>query len=228
MIISAGTDTYGRVKEVSGTPIVTQFAMLQAFPLYPLRSFYLVRSGPTEFEGIPLIASAQSTAIVGIPLASVDMTSVLVGYLRGVFGALVLFGFLFLFMPAFMYLIGDRGGRFSPSFLRWVVILFSAGVLGGALSYLVPLTNRREKDIRRYCGEILGIAADPARVLPETSAQLAEKVATLAPAREPSKAALIRELVQSRANISQDVERGQMERRTDELLGQLRSLERCA
>jgi hypothetical protein len=156
------------------------------------------------------------------------MTSVLVGYLRGIFGALVLFGFLLLFMPAFLYLIGDRGGGFSPGFLRWVFVLFSVGVLGGTLSYVVPLTNRREKDIRRYCGEILGIAADPAWVIPETSAQLAEQVATLTPAREPSKAALIRELIKTRANIAQGIERGPMERRTDDLLSQLRLLEMCA
>lgn len=35
--VVAGTDTYGRVKCVLGTPIVTKFAMFQLLPLYPAR-----------------------------------------------------------------------------------------------------------------------------------------------------------------------------------------------
>jgi hypothetical protein len=223
--VSAGTDTYGRVKNVSGTPIVTKFAMLQFLPIYPLRSFYFSRSGPTEIEGVPLVAGTRSTTIIGIPLASLDIASVLLAYVRGLFGAFVLVGFVVLLIPGFMYLTGEHAGGLPTNFLRGVLALFLAGALGGLLTYAIPLTTRREKDIRRYCGELLGIAADPARVTSEASAKLAGHVEALSPSGEPSRAALIRELVMTRAKIASSSDIEHIEKRTDELLDQLRHLE---
>lgn len=225
MIAIAGTDTYGRVKSVCGTPIVTKFAMLQMLPIYPLQSFYLSRSGATEIVGIPFVASARSTSIIGIPLASVDITSVLLAYVRGLAGALVLLGFIALLIPGFIYLTGDHIPGLPANLLRWVFALFLAGVLGGLLTYAVPLTTRREKDIRRYCGEVLGIAVDPARVISEASERLAEHVGATAPSGDPSRAASIRGLIIARANIARGIDRVPMEERTDELLDQLRHLE---
>jgi hypothetical protein len=220
--ISAGTDTYGRVKKVSGTPIVTKFAMFQFLPMYPLQSFYFRGTGRTQAEGIPIVAMTRSKTIVGIPLASVDMTSVLVAYARGLFAAAALLGFVFLMIPAFMYLTGDRIPSDLTTFLRAVLGVFAVGIVGGLLSYCIPLTSRRERDIRRYCAELLGVAADPARVTPEASATFAKQVEDLPTTRENSRTSSIRELITARTKIARATDVADMEKKTDQLLNELR------
>lgn len=45
--------------------------------------------------------------------------------------------------------------------LSGVLIL---GIIGGWATYLIPLTTRREYEIRSHGYELLGIAIDPARL----------------------------------------------------------------
>jgi hypothetical protein len=92
--VVSGTDTYGRVKTVSGTPIVTKFAMLQLLPIYPIQSFYSTGSGPTETTGIPFLASTKSVPIHGFPLASLDLISVLLAYVRAACGLFLIVDFI--------------------------------------------------------------------------------------------------------------------------------------
>src|SRR4051794_39809742 len=81
MLVTFGSDTYGRVKTVDSTPIVTKFGMVSAFPVFPLESFYFIRSGESTSEGIPFLAQVHSTGIKAIPLARVDKLSVLMAYI---------------------------------------------------------------------------------------------------------------------------------------------------
>lgn len=46
--VVVGTDSYGRVKCVGKTPIVTRFEMLQMFPLRPIESMYFCGMGEEE------------------------------------------------------------------------------------------------------------------------------------------------------------------------------------
>lgn len=169
--IHAGTDTYGRVKSVAGTPIVTKFAMLQFFPLYPLQSFYYRGAGPSQSAGIPFFAYTRSVAINGIPLASVDATSVMIAYARGVFAALAVVGFIVI-LPGILVLTGERLDPFAMVATVGLLMLLVTGIVGGLLTYLIPLTPPRERRIREYCAELLGVSADPARVPPEMSGLL--------------------------------------------------------
>ena len=82
--VTAGTDVYGAVRSVNGTPIVTKFAMLQFFPLYPVQSFYLRRLGRRSRTGVPLIAGTETRDIVGIPCNRINFLSALVAYLRAI------------------------------------------------------------------------------------------------------------------------------------------------
>jgi hypothetical protein len=223
--VSAGTDTYGRVKTVSGTSIVTKFAMLQFLPFYPLQSFYFIGTGPTERTGVPFLASWTSVAIRGIPLATVDTTSVAIAYARGVFGALVIVGFMVI-VPGIMHLTGEHLDEFAMIATRALLISFVTGVVGGLLTYALPLTPRREREIRQYCGELLGVAADPARIESEASASLATYVDEQHQSADNSRVQLIRQLIATRAMIAQAIDSDRMETKTDELLERLRDAER--
>jgi hypothetical protein len=199
--------------------------MFQFLPMYPLQSFYFRGTGRTEAEGIPLVAMTRFKTIVGIPLASVDKTSVLVAYARGLFAAAALLGFVILMIPAFMYLTGDRIPSDLTTFLRAVLVIFAVGIVGGLLSYCIPLTSRRERDIRRYCAKLLGVAADPARVTPEASATFAKHVEVHPATRENSRMSSIRELIMARTKIASDTDVADMEKKTDQLLNELRQVE---
>jgi hypothetical protein len=223
--IAAGTDTYGRVKKISGTPIVTKFAMLQFLPLYPLESFYLVGAGPIETTGIPFFASLHTVSINGIPLASVDKTSVVVAYARGLFGALAIIGFLVI-VPGIMYLTGEHLDDIAMYGMRGLLISLFTGIVGGMLTYAIPLTPRREYDIRRYSEKVLGFAIDAALLRPDTSASLLEYLGERYEIEPNSPLQWIHHLIAARANIAQKSNMHRMEAQTDELLEKLRHAER--
>ena len=142
MHVTVGSDTYGRIKTVGGTPIVTKFVMLQFLPIYPLQSFYLTGLIHTERRGIPLIASSHSTVINGIPLARVDRLSVVIAYLRGIFGAMTVVGFMSI-IPLSMYFTGEHLDAFALSALRGLLTSFVVGLVGGVATYLIPRTSVR-------------------------------------------------------------------------------------
>jgi hypothetical protein len=225
MMLSAGTDTYGRVKSVSGTPIVTKFAMLQFLPVYPLKSFYYMGAGTVEIKGIPLFARISTSEIKGIPLASVDRTSVLIAYIRSIFAAMALIGCVAL-VPLYSILLGEHLDGFAMMATRFLLIALIAGIVGGALTYVIPLTPRREKDIRRFCAEKLGISADPARVSPEMSAMFLAYINNQPQASKNSREQLIRELIRSRAQLARAKDADHSEALTDRLLDELNHAER--
>src|SRR5690349_7327227 len=112
VVVTAGSDTYGRVKVVAGTPIVTQFFMVQLLPVYPLRSFYFLSADHVKSSGIPGIAAVYSREFNAIPLAKIDRASVAMAYIRGLFGGMALVGFLAI-VPGIMYLTGERLDEFA-------------------------------------------------------------------------------------------------------------------
>jgi hypothetical protein len=221
-MVAAGTDTYGRVKKVSGTPVVTKFTMLQFLPLFPLQSFYFTGQGPVERTGIPLLASSQSVHLYGVPLASVDRTSVVIAYARALFAALVTLGMI----GAMMGIMALNNPRPPDEFARIMltVLLGSLviGVLGGILTYVIPLTPRRERAIRQHCAVLLGVSADPARVPAKLSAALIQYAAEKSEDDTNPATTLVFELIQTRANIAQGTDKDVMEAKTDELLESLR------
>ena len=225
MLITSGTDTYGRVKKISGTPIVTKFAMLQSLPVFPLVSYYFIGLGPTQVTGFPLLGGSEYTPIIGIPLKSVDKTSVLMAYARALFALLTLIGFMSLF-PIIQYFNEGQLDGFALRATRLLLLSFIVGVAGGGLSYVVPLTSRRERDIRRFCAEGLGVSADPARVSSDVALKLLESVGDDLWWSEDPRKQLIRQLIESRVEISRASVVEDWEAKTDELLDSLRQLER--
>lgn len=222
MHIVAGTDTYGRVKTVGGTPIVTKFAMFQFLPVYPVQSFYYAGPGRTETSGIPFVASSQTVAIRGVPLARVDRLSAAMAYTRAIFGTMAVFGFMAI-VPLVMQLTGEHLDDFATSAMRVLVGCFLAGTAGGLLTYAIPLTPGRERRIRRCCGELLGMAVDPARVAADASAAIEEYAALAAPREIPAtpRFALLQQLATVRSRIARRMDVDAMEWETDQLLDRL-------
>ena len=225
-MISAGSDTYGRVKSVDGTPIVTKFVMLSAFPLLPIESFYFAGFRRTELTGVPGLAWVEATKFNGLPLAQIDRLSVVMAYFRGFCGALALIGFIAI-VPGIMWLTGEHLDRLAIIFTRVLVGCLAVGTTCGLLSYLLPFqVSAREQAIRRACTDIVGIAADPALLKP-TAAEAIERFLSgellqekgdglAADARE-----LKRQLVDARLRIALSEPREPLERRTDQILAAL-------
>lgn len=191
--VIAGTETYGAVRKVASTPVVTKFAMLQFIPLYPLESYYLMRLGKDSFRGIPLIASATSRSIVGLRLARVDRLSVAMAYVRACAAILAMPGFLLLMITLVTLLNGslNENDAFQRNSLSISLGLLGAGsVIGLSSYYATYVVDGRQKRIREVCGEILGIAADPAQIDVDTAAELMtpiKEALTKAEVNEPTK-----------------------------------------
>ena len=218
--VVAGTDTYGRVKKVAGTPIVTKFAMLQMIPLVPLQSFYKLGDRAAKHSGIPLMFRLETSGVFGIPLASVDVVSVLIAYARALFATLTLVGSMIL-VPAISYFMGENLDEFAQILTLALGLSLAIGIVGGLLTYVVPVTPRRERAIRAYCAEVLGVAADPARVTSDMSARLASLVADVDRPEADVRASLIGQLIETQAKIAQSIDVDRMEIHTDEVLAHL-------
>jgi hypothetical protein len=220
MSVTFGTDTYGRVKSVGGTPIVTKFFMLQFLPLYPVQSYYFTGVGRTDSSGVPFIAVSQEVAIDGLPLARFDVCSVAIAYVRGAFAALTLIGCISIF-PIVMYFTGSHFDNFAANATCLVVGCFVVGTVGGVLTYLVPTTPRRERRIRRSCGQVLGICVDPARVFPDTAVEIEEYTVELESESKDERSELIQQLVKCRSRIAQGIDTSKMEHQSDAILDRL-------
>lgn len=225
-----GTDVYGRIKAVNRTAIVTTFSMLQLLPFKPLRSYYTW--GLTEWKttGIPLLAQERTATIRGVELARVDRISVAFAYARAAFAAMTLFGFM-ITLVALMSLGDKPMDNFARTLTQLAEACLVAGVAGGLLTYLIPTTGRRERAIRRACGELLGVCIDPALITPEAAAALREALPHFGESdREDAtqqRSHCVRELVQTRCDVATGTGHD-CEFRTDELLDQLAHLERVA
>ena len=167
--VIAGTDTYGRVKCVEKTPVVTQFEMLQFFPLWPIQSMYYFGKGKEEFRGIPLVLFKTKREIHGLPLAKIDKASVVMAFLRAVLATV---GLLASIMCVMNILMREPPGG-APDWFNQALYV-TTGVIAclGGITYLVPLTPKRDRTIREYCGHVLGVAIDPAKITPQTASDM--------------------------------------------------------
>lgn len=225
-MISAGSDTYGRVKNVDGTPVVTKFVMLSAFPVMPIESFYFAGFRGREFTGVPVLAWIETTKFSGLPLARIDKLSVLMAYFRAFCGALALVGFIVI-VPGIMWLTGEHLDPLAIIFTRVLVGCLVVGTSCGLLSYLLPFqVTARERAIRRTCNEIVGIAADPALLKQSAAESIApllsdEPLPAMSDCLSRDTYQLNRELVDVRLRIARGEQREPLERRTDQILAAL-------
>lgn len=229
MYVVVGTDTYGRVKAVDKTAIVTIFSMLQMLPFMPIKSYYVWGSATSEVIGVPFLASVRKIKLRGITLARVDWTSVAFAYIRAALAALVIIGFIGTFTGLVFSANGKRMDDFALTVTRLAQACLAIGVAGGVLTYLVPTTSRRERAIRKYCGEELGVCIDPGKVLPEVAAAVREMLPQItSPDGEGvirSRSDYLRKLLLTRCDVAAEAS-SDRETLTDELLDQLRHLDR--
>jgi hypothetical protein len=220
----AGSDTYGRVKTVGATPVVTKFAMLQGLPLFPLASFYYAGAGRRQSAGVPFVFGVENSAIAGLPLARVDRLSVAMAYFRGLCGALAVVGCLSV-VPLVMASTGERLDEFAVTATKVLAGCLAVGVAGGALSYLLPLgVSDRERTIRLACGEVLGLEADPALLRADAARQIYDALDDGeggGRSRRVEDADLPRLLAMTRLKIAPGGSREKLEERTDQILERL-------
>jgi hypothetical protein len=228
MHVVVGTETYGRVKSVEETAIVTQFAMLQMLPAVPIKSYYVWGPAESESTGVPFLASVVKMRLRGVPLARIDWLSVTMTYIRAVLAPLALFGVMGTVVSLVSSANGQPMDHFALTATRLAWISLAAGIVGGGLTYLMPTVSRRERAIRMYCGEILGVCIDPRRVTPDIADALRDIVTQPARRKEkgasPSRWKCLRELVLLRCDAATTADRN-FESRTDDLLEQLRNLD---
>ena len=219
--VTVGSDTYGRVKKVGSTPIVTKFEMVSSVPLYPLESYYFVRFGETTSEGIPFIVESRSTEIEGIPLARVDRMSVGMAYARGLFGAMAVVGFMATFVVVLMRMLGEQSDEMATIMGYCFGACLVVGVFAGLSTYVIPfqMTNR-ERDIRRACGTMLGISADPARVRLDYAHSIERFLNGLTIVESSQE--LVRELVRTRLRIALGEPQMALQDHTNDLLEKIR------
>ena len=55
MSVVVGTDTYGQVKAVDKTAVVTMFSMVQMLPVRPIKSYYVWGPTTSETTGVPFL-----------------------------------------------------------------------------------------------------------------------------------------------------------------------------
>jgi hypothetical protein len=171
--IMFGSDVYGAVHRVRGTPIVTRFWMLYLLPVVPVESLYLRRLGQQTGLMIPFVGGATQTKVYGIRCARIDLLSVGIAYIRGIAGLAVLVGSV----VTFGLLLSRMSGPPPDDFQRVAAIVGGAalalGLLIGGATYAftfgVPSRDRR---IREACARAFGIAIDPARVKADVAAQI--------------------------------------------------------
>jgi hypothetical protein len=231
-IVDIGTDTYGKVKRVGATPIVTKFAMVSGLPLLPLASYYHVGDAPKTRGGAPFVLGIEIANVVGLRLARVDRLSVAMAYFRALMAVLVLFGSMAVVLGVTLAM-GQRVDDVGMMMGLVLGVFLLVGVTGGLLSYCLPFqVSRRERAIREACGELLGIAADPARVTYEVAEEIGarfggvERPGALAGNRSRGQPASMRDLaadlIRVRAAIALGSPADVLEARTDQLLEELR------
>ncbi|MFO0944029.1 MAG: hypothetical protein U0930_25105 [Pirellulales bacterium] len=219
--MQVGSDTYGSVKKIKGTPIVTSFVMLQMLPVYPRKSYYYLGEGQRSFEGIPFFAEHEKRQFFGIPLASIDRASVVLAYVRGLCGAATVIGALILMMTAVGYLNSEIMNERQKSITLNSLYAFVLGVAVGTLTYLIPLVGNRERRIREHCFALLGIAVDPASVEHETSQRIIDFAQSTCLEKPGVFNDQLRELVITRAKMAQAVVRHEYETATDRILDEI-------
>ncbi len=225
--VHAGTDTFGRVKAVAGTAIVTKFAMFQFLPVFPLKSYYFIGKGPTTKYGIPFFASTHEASIVGLPLASLDVASVVMAYLRAVAGAMVIIGFMVM-VPGMMYLTGEPIDDLGMMMIKGLLGSLGIGSVIGWLSYAIPLTSHRDRDIRAFLRGDPGRLGRSGAVALEARSSIEEAIHDLGLMGDDARTRKIRQLIATRWELAASENAPALEDRTDDLLEQLRAEDRIA
>ncbi|WP_149109156.1 hypothetical protein [Limnoglobus roseus] len=144
-------------------------------------------------------------------------------YTRGVFAVLLLFGFLVI-APGIMVLNGKNLDEFALTAVYVQLAMLVTGVLGGSLTYLFGRESPRDREIRLRCGELLGVAIDPARTTSKASKLIAGACDDAVEGEKELRTQMIRGLVLTRAMIGQKFEAEPLEAATDELLAKLSQL----
>ena len=223
MSVHFGTDTYGKVKTVGGTPIVTVFAMLNSLPLRPLQSYYFIGLGEGQEFHVPFVGGMSQASVVGVPLAKIDLASVTIAYARGMFGLLAVIGSIVI-VPFVSNWRGEPLDDVGGIIVLALLSSLAVGIVGGVLTYCWPLTSRRERNIRLACGEFLGVCVDPALAVLPYAADALRTATTMASAMQPTSThaenryTCVAELVAVRAKIALGEDRQPLEARTNELL----------
>ena len=131
--------------------------------------------------------------------------------------------------PLYTILIGNGAGIDDPGwmFTKCLVAAFLVGTIAGILTYLIPLTSRRER-IREHCAAILGPAIDPARLSSADASEFLESlvVELIDDRGELESNSLVyqlrRELVIVRCRMAGGEDVPSAELTTDQILRQLR------
>lgn len=214
--VQFGTDVYGSVKTVNGTSVRTKFFALWAIPVYPLQSWYCESGAVVRNIDAHSIAEMRvKTTVNGFPLQKLDIASVLMGYLRPFFGCCLVLGCVSLCF----WTSGLRLDDAAMAMRFGCTVAFVIGVVGLGLTFLVPLMTSRERAIRRYCGKVLELSADPARVAQTTALSLMQSV-PLVESSDPFGACL-RRLVLTRVEMAVSGRTPELEQATDDLLDEL-------
>jgi hypothetical protein len=221
--ILVGTFAYGRVKKVGSTPIVTRFFMVSGIPVFPLESWYFIRIVATISDGVPFIAQNRSMEIEGIPLARLDKLSIAIAYARAVFTAMAVGGAVAL---ALLYIFGKGDITERETEIGTVFGTIAAiGTVAASCTYILPFQmTRRERNIRRLCGPVLKIAADPARVRRDY-VSLMERVLDRS-AVVSGLTEMVHELARTRMRIALGEPRLALENHTDTLLERITTYEK--
>lgn len=193
--------------------------MFQFLLICPLESSHFTCTGSTETTGVPFLASSQTVVINGVPLARVDPISVAMAYVRATFAAMIVFGFMST-VSIIMTFTGERLDRFAMIMMCGLIACFIFGVIGGAITYIIPLVPSRERLVRKYCGKTFGICVDPACVPADAAVGIEEDATqfTSSNGTGESQSALIQELITCRLKIARGIDADAMEQQTDELV----------
>ncbi|WP_337176871.1 hypothetical protein [Paludisphaera sp.] len=204
---------------------MTVFTTVNLMPLYPRESFYVKPQAPRAWACEPVLFRDDGKVLQALPLTSIDRASVIMAYMRGLFALLTLSGVLLL-VPAIHSLMGeplDDLGRIATRVMSASALI---GIVGGCLSYAVPLLTERERRIRRSCGECLGLAVDPARLWGDQAEKIVDILSAGPEPRDSTRHRLIRDLTRTRARLAYAAEVAALEARTDRLLEELEFLDR--
>ena len=215
--VHIAADTFGRVKTVGGTSVVTRFWGVQMIPLLPTASYYVPATATEHADGVPCVA---------IPLARVDLTSTSMAYLRGLCGALFVLGFIAIVPLYSIWLnIGPGPDEYGIMMMKVLIVFFIAGIVGGVSTYFIPTMSLRERQIREYCSLVIGPAIDPARVTAETALEIQRTALDLTAEVELVSTNGLKELrcqlVLVRCQVAIGDGEDDAERTTDDLLRQL-------
>lgn len=228
MLVSVGTDTYGRVKRVGNTAIVTKFFAVGGFPLGSVTSYYVVGKRKFPADKPPLADIRQLGPIEAIPLRRVDAASERMALIRACLGVLIAVGALFGGLPLLIRLVSIMPARPMDEYQTLMVTggaVTLVGCLGGLLSYARGSAPPREATIRRRCGELLGICIDPAAVTEDSARWIYDFVTHDGAPDADTRLNLLRELVTIRCLLARRRPQTTEEAATDKLLERLDQLD---